>query len=157
MAELRAAQSENLKGGCPGLGIGKHFISVLLEQRKTEQRITRVLIWPLLYLFCFTALTTVSVTTEWFPLGSSPLVAVDNTVQKTKQLEVLLGQRSRDPPSHRLICTLGRNYSHLGVCAQTCYSIHNFRAVPGLLVSTSDMKENWPLIFDHCFRRSRSD
>lgn len=41
MAELKGAQSEYLKGGCPDLGIGKHFLSVLLEQRKTKQRIAR--------------------------------------------------------------------------------------------------------------------
>ena len=55
-------------------------------------------------------------------LGSSPLVAVDNNAeQKTEQLKVLLEQRSTDPPSHRLICTLERNDSHLGVVLQTCY------------------------------------
>lgn len=58
----------------------------------------------------------------------------NNTEQKTKQLEVLLGQRSTDPPSHRHICTLERNYSHLGVVLKPAKSIHNFRV---LLVCTS--------------------
>lgn len=51
----------------------------------------------------------------------------NNTEQKTKQLEVLLGQRSTDP--HRHICTPERNYSHLGVVLKPANSIHCFRVL----------------------------
>lgn len=53
-----------------------------------------------------------------FPLGSSPLVAVDsNTEQQTKQSEMPPEQRNRDPPSHRLICITGAELLQPQRCA----------------------------------------
>lgn len=47
------------------------------------------------------------------------------------------GAEEHGSSQHKLICTLERNYSHLGVVLKPANSIHNFRAVPILLVSTS--------------------
>lgn len=58
------------------------------------------------------------------------------TENKGKQLEVQLGQRSTDPPSHRPICTHERNYSHLGAVLKPAHSMPSFTAVPALPDST---------------------
>lgn len=130
--------------------IGNRFISVLQEQRKTraaeaefaEKRNAPVLIWPFSTCpLCFTAPKDgVSEHTVWFPLGSLPLLAVDgHTEQKTKQLEMPLGQRNTDPPGHRHICVAGAEVVQPRRCAPNLRVLHRHdtRTMPALLIFTS--------------------
>lgn len=138
MAELRGAQSENLKGGCPGLGIGKHSFSVLLEQRKTaeDHHPCPHLAFspPVLFHSSKHSISEHCVISPWIITfgGCRQRYRTEN-----KTAGGAAGAEEHGSSQHKLICTLERNYSHLGVVLKPANSIHNFRAVPVLLVSTS--------------------